>query len=159
MLELLSMLTSELIFTLIVPGIFVGLGLLIFGNFLPSAFVQYKIPMIVTGIFLVLFFTYESGRYSEYSANKLKDAATKIELAELRAKAGEITVETIIEYKDRIKYVEKIKEVPIDVYIPKEANSACVINDVTGANIRMLINTSNQGIPAAAPIRVDGTTK
>lgn len=159
MLELLQMFTSELLFTLIVPGLFAGIGLVVVGWFLPDILAQYKIPGILLGVFLVLFFTYQSGRYAEFTKNKIQILEQQAEIAKLNAKSGEVTIETIIEYRDKIKYVEKIKEVPINVYIPTEADRACHIDDITGRNIRMLINSSNKGELPSAPIRINGSTK
>lgn len=159
MLELLKMFSSDMLFTLIVPGIFVGIALLLAGKFLPDVFVQYKLPATLAGLALCIFFVFQSGRYNEYSKWKLEDAKQQVEIALLRAKSAEVNVEVVTKYVDKIKYVEKIKEVPVNVYVDKEADLRCVINPNTSDNIRMLINSSLEGKLPDGPIRVDVSTE
>lgn len=158
MLDLLKLATSELLFTLIVPGLFAGFGLLLAGKFLPDLFSQYKLPATLAGALLVLLFTFEAGRYHEVSANALQIAQLNAQVAELKAKTAEVTVETVTKYVDKIKYVDRWKEVPVNVYIPKEADARCIINPDTASNIRMLYNSSNEGILPSAPFSADGTS-
>lgn len=145
MIDLLKMFTDNALFALVVPGIFFGVLMLLASAFIPDIFKQYKIPAQLTGIFLVLFFTYQGGRYSEYTTWKTKELELAAEIALYKSKSSEITVTTVTKYVDRIKEVEKIKEVPIYVYVPSKADAACIIDDATSDSIRLLFNSTIKG--------------
>lgn len=153
------MITSEAVFALIVPGLFAGIGLLLAGKFLPDMFTQYKIPATILGLFLVVFFVFQSGRYNEFSKWKLKNSEQQVEIAMLKAKSAEINVEIITKYVDKIKYVDRIKEIKVYEFITKEADVQCVISPSTSDNIRMLVNSSIKGELPGSPISVDVTTE
>lgn len=146
MLELLRIFTSDLLFTLIVPGIFAGLMLIMSAWFLPKIFAEYKIPAAILGLFLVLFFTFQSGRYQEVSKAEILINKQKAEIAVLQAKSSEVTIKTVVEYVDRIKYVDRLKEVPIEIYVTPKADSQCIIDDTTDRSIRVLYAASIKGI-------------
>lgn len=151
MLDLLKLFTDSLLNTLIVPGLFAGSILILFGWFIPTMFAQYKVPAIMSGIILVLFFTFQSGKYVESSSYKLEQAETKAELQRLNAKSKDISHEVVIEYIEKIKYVDRWKEVPINVYIPEKANAQCIIDSNTGDTFRMLFNSSLEGQLPSTP--------
>ena len=145
MLDLLKLITSDLLYTLIVPGFFLGTGLILVAQFIPDLFKQYKLPAQLSGIFLILFFTFQSGKYTEYTNWKVQELELNAKIQSLNAQSKEISIKTITEYIDRIQYVDRWKEIQIDKFIPDVSNKACVIDSVTGSNIRLLINESHKG--------------
>jgi hypothetical protein len=153
------MFTSEVLFTLIVPGIFMGFVMLVGASFIPDIFKQYQLPAKLMGIVLILFFTFQSGRYNEVSKSKLATAELKAEIAALKGKRAEVTTEVVYKYIDRIKVITETKEVPVYVYVTSEADAKCVIDTFTSNNIRMLLNDSNKGLISRAPTSVDGKAK
>lgn len=139
-----------MLLALIVPGIALGIACIVAG-YTVLRFTVYKLPITIAGLCLMIFFIYQYGRYNEITKNKIIVAALQMKLAEFREQASEVTIETVIKYVDRIKYVQKIKEVPVKVYITSESNDKCVIDSTTSNNIRMLLNSSNSGqVPGAS---------
>lgn len=155
---LLSLLANNVIYPLIVPGLMSGALAIIVSVFIPNVLAQYKLPILASGIVAVLFFTFYAGKYSEESKYNIAQAEQKAENARLNAKSKEINQDVVIQYVDRIKYVTKWKEIPINVYIPKEADSKCVIDPSTGDYIRMLISTSIKGELPGTTFTVNGNT-
>ena len=145
MLDLIKLFTDSAIHIFIVPGLFLGAILILFGYFTPVVFVQYKVPAIISGTILVLFFTFQSGKYVEESSYKLKQAENNAEMYRLNAKSKDITHDVVVKYIEQIKYVDRWKEVPINVYIPEKANNKCIIDTDTGNTFRMLFNNSLEG--------------
>ena len=78
-------------------------------------------------------------------------AAARLEIAELKVQAGEVTFQTVTKYVDRIRVVEKIKEVKVIEYVSKEADAKCVIGVDTSDNIRLLLNNAAKGIVPPSP--------
>lgn len=161
MFDILKILISDAIFAMIVPGIFLGVLCILGASYIPLVFSQYKIPIQVGGLILVIFFVFQSGRYSESIKYKEQALLDKVEISALKAKSSEITTETIIKYVDRIKIIDKIKEVPVNVYVTKEADSKCVIDATDFNNITKLLNsTASGGIPQRPTTSgVDGPPK
>lgn len=157
--EILSVFTSNAVDLFIVPGLFAGVVLLGIGHFIPDLFAQYKVPAMLGGVALVLFFTFRLGSYTEANEYKMEKLEVQTEILKLQGKSKEINTETVIQYVDKIKYVDRIKEVPIDVYITKTDDKKCVIDPSTSDTIRMLINTSNQGKLPSATTTPFGSTK
>lgn len=145
MVNYLSMFFSELIFAFIWPGILAGLILIVVSIFIPSIFATYKIPMQLLGCLLVIFFIFQSGRYSEFRKYKEEIAAANLEIATLTADANKISTEAVIKYVDKIKIVTKIKEIPTTIFVTKEADQKCVIDTTTSDNIKTLLNAAAIG--------------
>jgi len=147
---------NNFLFTMIIPGIMAGIALILCAGFLPLV---YKIPAQVLGLVLVVFFVFQSGRYFEVNkAEKAKlENALKVEKIE---KAGEkINTETVIRYVDRVKIVEKIKEVKTNVYVTKETDNACVLDLGASRDIARLLNDSARGVVPRTPGDVGSTAK
>jgi hypothetical protein len=53
----------------------------------------------------------------------------ELEQALKQQDSGEVTVETVTKYVDRIKYVDKVQIVKIPVYINEQDDSKCKINN------------------------------
>jgi hypothetical protein len=145
---LFSLLANNIIYPLIVPGLMAGVMAIIVSIFIPSLLSQYKLPLLAGGIVVVLFFTFYAGKYSEESKNAIQQAEMK----------AEINQEVVVKYVDKIKYVTKWKEVPINVYVPVKADAQCIIDSSTASNIRMLYTNSIKGDFPTTPASVDGTT-
>jgi hypothetical protein len=145
MFAMLQILISDAVFAMIVPGISLGILSIIASIFIPPLFSKYKIPLQLGGLILIIFFVFQSGRYSESIKYKEQSLLDKVEISALKAKSAEINTETVIQYVDKIKIVEKIKEVKVNVYVTKEADSMCVIDPATGANITRLLNAAAVG--------------
>jgi hypothetical protein len=135
-----------------------GVMAIIVSIFIPSLLSQYKLPLLAGGIVVVLFFTFYAGKYSEESKNAIQQAEMKAENSKLNAKSKEINQEVVVKYVDKIKYVTKWKEVPINVYVPVKADAQCIIDSSTASNIRMLYTNSIKGDFPTTPASVDGTT-
>lgn len=159
MFDILKILISDAIFAMIVPGIFLGVLCILGASYIPLVFSQYKIPIQVGGLILVIFFVFQSGRYSESIKYKEQALLDKVEISALKAKSSEITTETIIKYVDRIKIIDKIKEVPVNVYVTKEADSKCVIDRTTSSNLTRLLNAASEGRVPGTPNSPNGNTK
>jgi hypothetical protein len=144
---------------MIVPGIFVGAILLIGGSFLPSMFAQYKIPAQLIGVALVLFFTFQSGRYSISSEYQLQNAADTALIENLKAQSVNNNVAIVTEYKEKIKYVDIWRDLPVRVYVTEVADAKCIIDNSTSDNIRMLFTNSSKGLNASTPTGTHGITK
>lgn len=158
MLDLLKLFLSDALFALVVPGIFVGFGLLVVAQFVPDILKQYKVPAQLGGIVLILFFTFQAGRYNEYTKWRLDQSVMQSEIAMYKSNATEISETVLTKYVDKIRYVEKIKEVPVNVYIPEKADQLCYISPVTSTNIRMFLNSAAEGKLPQSAIVIDGNT-
>lgn len=143
---------SELLFNLIIPGLGLGILSLILSIFVPTSLSQYKIPLQLGGLVLVIFFVFTAGRFSEHKKYEAEAAQLRFEIAEQTAMANRISTDVIVQYVDRIKIVEKIKEVKVITYVTQEDDVACRIDPSTASRIRMLLNTSAKG-------QVPGTTQ
>jgi hypothetical protein len=158
MLDLLKMFLSDTLFTLIVPGIFVGFGLLVVAQFVPDILKQYKVPAQLGGIVLILFFTFQSGRYNEYTKWRLEQSTLQSEIALYKSRSVEITETVLTKYVDRVRVVEKIKEVPVNVYVTEKADQLCFISPSTSTNIRMFLDAASEGKLPQSAIVIDGDT-
>ena len=149
---------SNIVFSLILPGLSVGCLLIIVSFFIPTTHVMYRAPIQILGVIILVFFLFQAGRFSEFQKHE-KDRLTNIALvAELKAKSEKINTETIVRYVDRIKVVEKIKEVKTNVYITKEADAACVIGTNTSRELTRMLNSSARGRIPDAPRKIDDST-
>lgn len=155
---LFTLLANNVIYPLIVPGLMAGTIAIIVSVFIPTFLSAYKLPVLLGGIVCVLFFTFYAGKYSEESKYAIEQAELKAENARLNAKSKEITQEVVVKYIDKIKYVTKWKEVPINVYVPAKADAKCIIDPDVSGSIRMLFTNSIKGDFPSSPVRVDGTT-
>jgi len=159
MFEIIRIFLSDALFTLIVPGIALGLLAITISFFIPLSFIVYKVPLQIGGLILVMFFVFQSGRNTEsvkYKTQALKD---KVLISELSAKSSQITTDTIVKYVDRVKVVEKIKEVPVNVYVTKETDSKCVIDAVSSNSIARLLNAASEGRVPESAGAFNGPTK
>lgn len=108
---------EQLIYALIIPGMIVGLVMVTLSLFLPSF--QYKIPTLIGGVIIILFFTYHTGKQTTEAKYKLKEIEQALVIAKLEAESAYVTTEATIVYVDKIKIVEKIKTEFRTVYVDK----------------------------------------
>jgi hypothetical protein len=149
---------SNIVFSLIIPGISAGVILIVLSIFIPF-FGTYKYPMRIFGAVLIVFFVFQSGRQTEIRIYTAKEIRTQLEIAELNIKSANITTKTVIQYVDKVKIVERIKEVPINVYVKSTDDKACVISPVASDNIVRLLNAASQGKLPDAARSINGAAK
>lgn len=125
--------------------VIIGVLVSIFANFIPDVFVQYKVPAIILGIVLCLFGTFQLGKKSVHDQVALETVQAQIKTQETLVKSEQINTESVIKYQDKIQYVDRIKEIPVEVYVNKAKDEKCSIDSATAANIRLLLNSSHQG--------------
>lgn len=107
---------------------------ILLSDIIPSA---YRIPaQIAAGVVLAVCLYFQGGIANEETW-KIKVAETQKEIADLKQKQAETTVEVVTKYVDRIKVVKEkadviVKEVP--KYITQADNDRCVLPD----SVRML---------------------
>jgi hypothetical protein len=121
MIIFLSTVFHQFIYTLILPGLLLGIGAIILSLFLPNF--AYKKPVFITGVVAIIFFTFFSGKYiseTKWEAKwELHETEQALEIAKLEAAAAFITTETVVMYVDKIKVVEKLKTEYRTVYVDK----------------------------------------
>lgn len=135
---------NTLAWALIVPGITLGVILLIGSRFLPTALSQYKIMGQLLGLILCVFFVFQAGRHNEYNTQQVVLQEERIKRAELELQSMAITNDVEIQYQDKIKYIVKWKEIPVTKYIPVEADKICKIDEIA-PNFRKLIDAAAAG--------------
>ena len=147
---------SHLVFSFIYPGIILGVILLIASYFIPTILDQYKILMRTLGLVLVLFFVFQDGRMIESEKYEKQLAAGELQIAEMEKKSAKVDTQIVTEYVDRIKYVDKIKEIKTNVYVTEKDDSACSISSSSSSTISRLLNSASQGrLPDSTPT-IDG---
>jgi hypothetical protein len=121
MIIFLSTVFHQFIYTLILPGLLLGIGAIILSLFLPNF--AYKKPVFITGVVAIVFFTFFSGKYISETKWKAKwqlhETQQALEIAKLEAAAAYITTETVVMYVDKVKVVEKLKTEYRTVYVDK----------------------------------------
>lgn len=150
---------SNILFALIVPGIFLGMLGIIGSKFIPIKFLMYKVPMQLIGVVLIVFFVFQSGRYTEHNKYEAAKLVEQVKVAQRDTKSENVNVATVIRYVDRVRVVEKIKEVKTNVYVTKDADSACVIGPDVSSSVAKLLNESAKGIVSATTNQLDVETK
>lgn len=158
MFDFIGVFFSNLTYALIIPGLCFGVLMIVVSLFIPISLGTYKVPMQILGIVLVVFFTFQSGRFSEHNKYEAKALADRLVIVQLEKKSADIGTVVVTKYIDRISVVEKIKEVKTNVYITKEADSQCVISPNISADITRLLNGSGQGVVPEPPGTPDATT-
>ena len=85
--------------------------------------------MRIIGVALLLIATYFYGGNNERTQweKRAIEAQQKIEL--LEAKSKEETIKTVIIYKDKIKYIDKVKEQKVTEFVTVKEDTECKINN------------------------------
>ncbi|CAB4130039.1 hypothetical protein UFOVP116_239 [uncultured Caudovirales phage] len=159
---LFDLLTGNIVYAFITPGLFLGAIMILFSRFAPAALVQYKIPALFGGIFLVLFFTFYAGKYSEESKWKLQLAEQQAQIQALKAHSAEMSIQTVTKYIDRVKVIEKEKLVYVNS-TPWITQSTINAFPLPNGAIRVLDAAASGSIPetpsasdgAASEIKID----
>ncbi len=83
----------------------------------------------IIGVALLLIATYFYGGNNERTQweKRVIEAQQKIEL--LEAKSKEETIKTVIIYKDKIKYIDKVKEQKVTEFVTVKEDTECKINN------------------------------
>lgn len=145
MFDILKILISDAVFAMIVPGISLGVMCIIVSVFIPPVFQQYRIPLRVGGLILIVFFIFQSGRYSEAIKYKQKALEDAVEIQFYRAKSNEVSVEVITEFVEKTKNVDRWRDVYVDRWIPQTADEKCRINEIA-PNFRELHDAAAKGL-------------
>ena len=122
-------------------------------------FFQYKIAAVIAGITLVLAMTFQGGRTYEINKYEKQSLIDKALIEELQTKSAIVNTKIVTEYIEKIKYVDRIKEVKTNVYITKKDDSACVISPSTSSDIARMLNSASKGKIPEPPNRIDDQTE
>lgn len=136
---------NEILFSLIIPCILLGAAMIFGSKFIPSLLPQYKLPLQIGGLVLVIFFVFQYGREWEFDKQKIQREADKLLIETLSTKSKDSGVKIQKIYVEKIRYVDKIKEVPVIEYVDKEADGKCVIEPSVGIGIAKLLNAAAAG--------------
>jgi hypothetical protein len=142
---------NSILFHLIIPGISFGILLIIASTFIPPVFMAYKIPAQLLGLVLIVFFVFQAGRYNEVNKEEKAVLVNNVKVAEKAVASEKINTVATIQYVDRIKIVEKIKEVPTNVYVTQKADIQCPIDLNTSVDIAKLLNSAIRGTVPNTP--------
>lgn len=115
---IISGLTSSLIYPSIVPGIVIGLFMIIFGALAPR-FAGSKLPLTIGGLVIILFFVFFAGKATESTKWKAEVDRQQLEIATLNSASKDVSAEIVVKYVDRIKIVEKVRKELVNVYVDK----------------------------------------
>ena len=150
---------NDFLFTLIIPGILLGVALLVAATFIPTFLTGYKVPVQVLGLVLVVFFVFQTGRSVEVNKNAKAVLEAEAKIAKRETASEKVNTETIIRYVDRVQVVNKIKEVPTNVYVTKETDRACSISAGDSLNVAIVLNDSVRGIVPRSPGQAASSAK
>lgn len=159
MIEIFTAIFSNALFSFVVPGIVIGLISIIVGFLLDSVLNKYKIVLILAGFLVVLFFTFQAGRHIEVVKYENQVNIQKAIISDLKVEAAKIETKIVTEYIEKIKFVDKIKEVKTNVYVTQKDDSACVISAGASADIARLLNSASRGELPEPPRAFDGQTQ
>jgi len=138
---LLSFIPDFVVHVLTLLSFMAVLASLMFSNLIP---LNIKFPLQVIGILVLALGLYLEGGIANESEWRAKVEAQKTEIAELKQKQAETTVQVVTKYVDRVKIVKEkadviVREVP--KYITEIDNSRCVLPD----SVRLLHDAAAQG--------------
>ena len=132
-------------------GIIIGCGLVLVSLIMPAAFYQYSVVSLIGGVLLIALCFFQYGRLVEVEKYEKQTLINNAHIAELETKSAVVDTKIITEYVDKIKYVDRIKEIKTDVYITKEDDSGCVISASTSDSITRMLNDASKGILPETP--------
>lgn len=147
---------NEILFSLIIPGICIGLFAMLGSKFIPRLLPMYKLPMEIGGLILVVFFVFQSGREHEYDKSKVKLDADKALIKKLSEENEELNGKLKAKFSTKIKNVKDIKNEPTILYVDKEADGKCVIEPAAADAITGLLNAALEGKLPTTASRTDG---
>lgn len=150
---------NEILFSLILPGIGLGLFAMLGSKFIPTLLPQYKLPLEIGGLVLVVFFVFQAGREHEYDKTKAKIEEDKALIKKLGEETDELNRQLKSKFAVKTKIVKEIKNVPTIIYVPKEADTKCVIEPNVASDIAGLLNSAVEGKLPSGATRVDGEAK
>lgn len=150
---------NEILFSLILPGIGLGLFAVLGSKFIPKLLPQYRLPVEIGGLILVVFFVFQAGREHEYDKAKTQRIADKLQIDTLTAETLRVNAQLSEKFKEKTVNVKGIKNEPTIIYVPKEADNKCIIEPTVSADIARLLNSAIEGkLPSTTP-GIDGKTK
>jgi hypothetical protein len=152
-----SFFVGNFIYPLIIPGFLAGCIAILLSVFMPSLLTIYKMPVMLGGILLVLFFTFYGGKYTQEQSYKIENAELIAKVAEYKTESGKVTTVVETKYVDKVRVIEKIKiqykDVYVDKFITKEDDDRCVINN----GFVVLHNQAASGNLPGTPSVIDAT--
>lgn len=150
---------TELVFSLIIPGIGLGIFAIIASNFVPSLLPQYKLPLQIGGLILVIFFIFQYGREWEYDKAKVKRVEDKLQIDKLTEETLRVNKQLSDDFSVRTKNVKAIKNEPTIIYVNKEADNKCIIEPNVALDITGLLNSAIEGKLPTTTSRVNEKAK
>lgn len=111
----------------LVPGIILSLLAIAAGYLLPLG--QYKLPLQLFGTVLVAALLFVAGQHAERTSWESKMNKANLEIAELKVRAEKINTQVVIEYRDKIQYIDKIRTQKVTEYVTVVDDSKCVVNN------------------------------
>jgi hypothetical protein len=150
---------NEILFSLILPGIGLGLFAVLGSKFIPNLLPQYKLPAEIFGLVLVVFFVFQAGREHEYDKAKVKIEEDKALIKHLAEETAKLNLQLKSKFAVKTKIVKEIKNVPTIIYVPKEADTKCVIEPNVADGVAGLLNSAIEGKLPPGATRVDGEAK
>jgi hypothetical protein len=132
----------------------------IFGSkFIPKLLPQYKLPVEIFGLILVVFFVFQSGREHEYDKAKSQRIADKLQIDTLTAETLRVNTQLSENFIKKTVNVKGIKNEQTIIYVPKEADSKCIIEPTVSVDIARLLNSAIEGKLPTTTSGTDGKTK
>lgn len=150
---------NEILFALILPGIGLGLFAILGSKFIPKLLPQYRLPVEIFGLILVVFFIFQSGREHEYNKSKTQRIADKLKIDTLTEETLRVNAQLSKDFNKKTENVKGIKNEPTIIYVPKEADNKCVIEPTVSTNITRLLNSALEGKLPSTTSGIDGKAK
>lgn len=120
---------------------------------------RYKILLLILIFITSSAYFFQGGRNFEVGKYEKQALIDKALIAELQTKSAKVDIQIVTEYVDKIKYVDRIKEVKTNVYVTKKDDIACVISPSTSHDIARMLNSASKGKIPEPPTGTDGSTK
>ena len=150
---------NEILFSLVLPGIGIGLFAMLGSKFIPRLLPQYKLPVEIFGLILVVFFVFQAGREHEYDKAKSQRIADKLQIDTLTAETLRVNAQLSKNFIKKTGNVKGIKSEPTIIYVPKEADGKCIIEPTVSADITGLLNSAIEGKLPTTTSGTDGKTE
>ncbi len=109
------------------PLIFLAVCIIVIGYLIP--FDGYKISVQFAGIVLLTTMVFFAGKSSERDYWKNQAIEAELEISYLRAKSSDISTEIVTKYVDKVRIIERNRDIPVSVYVNNEDSAKCVINE------------------------------
>jgi hypothetical protein len=113
---------------LIFPLLVLGVILILAGWLLPDSLSTWKFPAQIAGTAILGGLLFYSGQTFESRRHEAEMAEAKLKISQLETKSSEVTIKTVTEYVDRIKYVDRVKIQKVKEFVTVADDEACKLN-------------------------------